>query len=323
MTLRVLLAATTAIVLPGLAMAQMTPVMSSTITLGYSSSTIDALGTDIDLSTTTLDVDTDTRFGDNINVALDFGISSTDIDISGVPIGIQADLMSFEFEPSYHFANGAYVGLYYRSGDLDLSISGLPITFGVDTHQTGIFAGYESGPFGLEAFYGTSDTDPSLPGNIDITDYGVSLSYDIAANFEVFGSYTRSEIDLTGASIDLSLYAIGAEYSFTNGLAVYGSIGGLDVDTPLPVNISASQIAIGLSYDLANAGSSFPAIVSLDLAHTELDVGPLPTIDSDRISLGLTIPLGPNASHTPRNSPTQIARGEYRSAISGTLAALR
>ncbi|MGI3186704.1 hypothetical protein [Nioella aestuarii] len=140
MSIRTLLATAAIIALPGAALAQSAPTMSSTITLGFSSTSLDALGTGIDLTTTTLDVDSDIAFGPNVNVALDFGISMTDVD-TPLPIGIEADLMSFAFEPSYHFGNGAYVGAYYRMGDLDISVSLLPITLGVDTRQVGIFAG--------------------------------------------------------------------------------------------------------------------------------------------------------------------------------------
>ena len=320
MSIRTLLATAAIIALPGAALAQMTPTMSSTITLGFSSTSLDALGADIDLNTTSIDVASDIAFGPNVNVALDFGIAMTEID-TPLPIGIDADLMSFAFEPSYHFANGAYVGAYYRMGDLDISISLLPITLGVDTHQSGIFAGYESGPFWVEVFFGTSDSDPGI-GGIDITDYGLAASYDVMPNLEVFGSYTRTNIDLGGADIDLSLYAIGADYDFGNGLSVYGSVGRFDVGLPIPVSIDATQFSMGLSYDLAQAGGGFPGVVGLEVSRTNADLGPI-SADATSFGLSLTIPLGNNASTTALNSHSQVARGQYRSAISGGLASLR
>lgn len=320
MSIRILLATAAVIALPGATLAQTAPSMNSTITLGFSSTSLDALGTGIDLTTTSLDVDSDISFGPSVNVGLDFGLSMTEID-TPLPIGIDADLMSFGFEPSYHFANGAYIGAYYRMGDLDISVSLLPITLGVDTQQSGIFAGYESGPLWVEVFYGTSDTDPGI-GGIDITDYGLAASYDVMPNLEVFGSYTRTNIDFGGGDIDLSLYAIGADYDFGNGLSLYGSVGRLDVGLPLPISIDATQISLGLAYDLAQAGGGFPGIVALEVSRTNMDLGPI-TADATSVGLSLTIPLGNNASTTPLNSHSQVARGAYRSAISGGLAALR
>lgn len=320
MSIRTLLATAAIIALPGVASAQMTPTMSSTITLGFSSGSLDVLGTDIDLTTTSIDVDSDIGFGPNVNIGLDFGIASTDIDVPG--FGLQADLMSFAFEPSYHFSNGAYVGAYYRMGDLDISIAAIPITFGVDTRQSGIFAGYENGPLWIEGFYGTSDTSPGI-GGIDITDMGLAASYDIMPNFELFGSYTRTDIDTGGVfDIDVTLMAIGGDYDFGNGLSLYGSVGRLDIGTPFPIDLDATQVSLGASYDLAAAGGGFPGIVSLEVTRTSFDLAGLDA-DVNSIGLGFTVPLGNNASTTPLNSSTQIARGSYRSAISGGLASLR
>jgi hypothetical protein len=323
MSARTLLATAAILCVPAVAFAQTAPTITSTVTVGFSSASLDGIpGANIDLTTTTLDMQNDIAFTPNINVGLDFGMSMTDIDIAGVPFSVEADLLSFAFEPSYHFGNGAYIGVYYRSGDLDLSIVPLPITLGVDTSQMGLFAGYESGPLWVEAFYGTSDSSPSLPG-VDITDYGISASYDVMPNLEVFGHLARTDIDLGGASIDLTAFAIGADYDFGNGLSLYGSYGMLDVGIPLPVSIDADQFSIGLSYDLTAAGSSIPALLSLEYTSSTVDLGPLASIDVDSIGLGFTIPLGHNGSLTPLNSSTQVARGQYRSAVSGTLASLR
>jgi hypothetical protein len=318
-----LLATVAAIALPGAALAQMTPTMSSTVTLGFTSGSLDVAifpDYDVDLTTTSIDVENDIMFGSNVNVGLDFGIAMTEIDATGGTAN--ADLMSFAFEPSYHFANGAYVGAYYRMGDLDLSIAPLPITLGVDTRQSGIFAGYESGPLWYEAFYGTSDTDPGI-GGIDVTDMGLAVSYSVMPNLDVFGSYTRSDIDTGGfLDIDLPMMAIGADYDFGNGLSVYGSVGRLDIGTPVPIDLDATQFSLGASYDLAQAGGGFPGVVSLEMTRTSFDLDGLDA-DVNSFGLGLTIPLGNNASTTALNSSTQVARGSYRSSIAGGLASLR
>jgi hypothetical protein len=323
MSVRTLLATAAVIALPGVALAQNSPTMSSTITLGYTSGSLDVAafpGYDVDLTTTSIDVDSDIMFGSNFNVGLDFGIAMTEIDATGGTADV--DLLSFALEPSYHFGNGAYVGLYYRMGDLDVSIPLLPITLGVDTTQSGIFAGYENGPLWIEAFYGTSDTDPGI-GGIDVTDMGLAMSYDVMPNLELFGSYTRTDIDTGGfLDIDVTLMAIGADYDFGNGLALYGSVGRLDIGTPFPIDLDATQFSLGASYDLAAAGGGFPGVVSLEMTRTSFDLAGLDA-DVNSFGLALTIPLGNNASTTPLNSSTQIARGSYRSAIAGGLASLR
>jgi hypothetical protein len=323
MKLRTLLLAASALSLPGVALAQNSPSFSGTVTLGYSLGSVDGIpGANIDLNTTTLDLETDIGFGSNFNIGLDFGLSMTDVDISGVPIGLEADLMSFGIEPSYQFGNGIYAGLYYRMGDLDVSISFLPITFGVDTNQYGLFGGYEKDALWIEGFYGKSDTSPGLSG-VDITDWGLSASYDISPNFEIFGNFTRTGIDLGPADIDLSVYALGAEYSFQNGMNVYGSIGFMDVDLPIPVSIDGNQYTIGMSYDLANANANVPIVVSLEYTMSDLNI-PVPISPGiNAFSFGLTIPLGADADRTPLNSSTQMARGKYRSAVSGMLASVR
>jgi predicted porin len=298
---------------PAAAFAQ-TMTMTSAVTLGFASSTIDTGGGDIDVNTMSLDFESDTMFGSNFNLGLDFGITQSDFDF-GAPFDIQVDLMSLSIEPSYRFASGAYVGVYYRIGDLDLSISLIPITFGVDTRASGIFAGYENGPLWVEGFVGTSDLDPGLPAAIDIMDYGIAASYDVAPNWEVFGSVTRTDIDTGGVfDVDLTNISLGAEYGFGNGLSVYGSVGRTDIDTPIPISIDATDFTFGVAYDLGQGGSGVPVNLNLELSRTSFDFGPLATVDIDRIGLGITIPLG-GGSSDPLNSRTSAARGDYRSVI--------
>jgi porin-like protein len=297
--------------LPAAAFAQ-TMTMTSAVTLGFASSTIDVGGGDIDVNTMSLDFESDTMFGPNFNLGLDFGITQSDFDVG--PFDIQVDLMSLAIEPSYRFVGGAYVGVYYRMGDLDVSFPFIPITFGVDTRNYGIFGGYEAGPLWVEGFVGTSDLDPSLPG-IDIMDYGLAGSYDVAPNLEVFGSVTRTDIDLGGGfDIDLTNVSLGAEYGFGNGLAVYGSVGRTDIGTPLPISIDGTDFTLGLAYDLGQGGSGVPVNLNLELSRSSFDFGPGASIDIDRIGLGITIPLG-GGSSDPLNSRTSAARGDYRSVI--------
>lgn len=311
MLYRGLLASVAMLALPAVASAQVVT-MTSSVTLGFSSSSIDGIGPDVDLTGMSLDFNSDIMIGSNVTVAFDFGLAQTSVDIAGAPFDIQIDLMSLAIEPAYHFGNGGYAGVYYRMGDLDVSISVIPITFGVDSHSFGIFGGYENGPLWVEGFVGSSDTDPSI-GGVDVMDYGIAAAYEISPNFEVFGSIARTDIDLGGGfDIDLTNFSLGAEYGFGNGLSVYGSVGRTDIGTPIPVSIDVSDMTLGLAYDLGQSGA--PISLNFEVSRTSLDVGPLPSIDVNRFALGVTIPIGGGSSQ-PLNSNTSAARGDYRSVV--------
>jgi len=307
------------VALPLAAQAQTGPAFSGAMTLGYSASNIDIAGTDVDFTAMSLDVESDVMFSDAFSVGLDFSLTSGTLDAGG-GLEVDLDLIGLAIEPVYHFGNGAYAGVYYRMGDLDLSLPGLPITFGVDTESYGIFGGYEHGPLWVEAFIGTSDTDPGLPGDIDILDYGIAASYEINSQVGVFGSVLRTDIDFSGSDIDLTTVSFGADYDFGNGFVAYGSVGLLDVGLPFPVDISGTNLTLGGSYDLTSMGT--PVILSAEYSRTNLDLdGIIPDPEIDRFAVGLTIPLG-GGSSTPLNSNTRTARGDYRSAIASIVNSL-
>jgi len=307
--------------LPLAAQAQTGPGFSGAMTLGYSSSSIEfAPGADADYNALSIDVISDIAFSEAFSVGLDFSMTSGTLDAGG-GLEIDLDLIGLAIEPEYHFGNGAYAGVYYRMGDLDLSLPFLPITVGVDTESYGVFGGYEHGPLWVEAFVGRSDTDPGLPGGIDIVDYGLAASYQINSQFGVFGSVLRTDIDGFGASVDLTSVAIGADYDFGNGFMAYGSLGMLNVSEPLGLHIDGNNLTIGAAYDLTTMGT--PAILSAEYSRTTIDVGAFPGIDPeiDRFAVGLTIPLG-GGSSMPLNSNTRTARGDYRSAIAAVVNSL-
>lgn len=309
-----LLSGAAALAFPLTAQAQTGPDFSGAVTLGFSTSSIGGIpGLDADLSGMSLDVATDIMFSDALSVALDFSMSTSSLEIAGLGADIDLDLIGLAIEPRYNFGNGAYAGVYYRMGDFDISIAGLPIALGVDTESYGIFGGYESGPLWVEGFIGRSDTDPGLPGGIDITDYGIAASYDINPQLGVFGSIVRTDIDGLGASIDLTAYSIGADYDFGNGLSAYGSVGMLDISLGPIGSFDATGMTLGVAYDLTSTGT--PVILNAEYSRTVIDLGPIPfEPEIDRFAVGVTIPLG-GGSSTPLNSNTRTARGDYRSAI--------
>ncbi len=292
------------------------------VTLGYGFNSIDGLGTDIALNGGSLDFDGDLMFNEQFAVGLGFSFGSANLEVAGLPNDINIDLLSLSVEPEYRFGNGAYVGVYYRMGDLDLALAG-PITVGIDTSQYGIFGGYDFGQGHVEAFYGTSElTDNALLGGVfngDVTDYGLSGAYQVMPELELFGSYLRTDIDLGGPTVHVSSFSLGAEYDVTPEFAIYGAAGQTIFDLSAlgaPSDITATGLTLGASYDLTSA-ASIPLFLSAEYSRTNLDLSALglandPTID--RFAVGLTIPIG-NGSGQALNSNTRVARGEYRSAV--------
>lgn len=311
----VCLSSAVALMVPFAAQAQDGPDFSGTVTLGFSQSSVGGLPDDVDFGGMSLDAETDIMFSEAFGVGLDFSYATAALDIEGLVTDVDIDLMGLAIEPVYHFGNGAYAGIYYRIGDLDLSepslALGLPLALGVDTESYGLFAGYESGPLWVEGFIGTSDTDPGLPGGIDIMDYGIAASYDINSQVEVFGSVLRSDIDGLGPSVDLTAWSIGADYDFGNGFSTYGSVGIVNIDLG-PDDFDATGLTVGAAYDLTAQGT--PVILNAEYSHTNIDG--IPGLDPDigRFALGVTIPLG-GGSGEPLNSNVRTARGDYRSAI--------
>lgn len=305
------------------------PQFLGTVTLGYNMSNIGGLGDigddlDIGLRGHSLDIETDILFSPSFAIGIDAGFASTtvNVDIDGLgDFDAELDLISLAVEPVFRFGNGAYAGVYYRAGDFDASIDaliGLPITIGVDTDSYGFFGGYDSGPIWLEGWYGVSDSDPGLPGDVDITDFGLAASYDVGNGLGVFGSAIHTNIGVEGPDFDVtfSAYSLGSDYDFGNGFVAYGSAGMLNIDLDGDADFSAHGFTIGGSYELSSMGT--PVMLSAEYSRTTVDISDLGVPNSiepeiNRFAVGLTIPLG--RSSEPLNSNTRTARGDYRSAI--------
>ncbi|QXT39354.1 porin [Gymnodinialimonas ceratoperidinii] len=289
-------------------------------TIGYNFNTISGLpGDDLTLNGASIDVDGDLRFSEHVSVGLGFGLASGELDTGG-GTNLDVDLMSLAIEPVYNFGNGGYVGAYYRTGDLDIALLG-PLSIGIDTNQYGIFGGYDFGQGHVEAFYGVSDLDNDSPGfDVDIVDYGLSASYDVMPALEVYGAVMRTEIGAGGSDFDVTGFSIGADYMVNDEFTLYGAVGRTTFVLGAPDDIHATGLTLGASYDLT-AAASMPLLVSAEYSHTVVDGSGLFGFEPqvDRFALGLTIPIGNNASAVPLNSNTRAARGEYRSAIASVI----
>jgi hypothetical protein len=254
-----------------------------------------------------------------MSVGLGFGLASGQLDFGG-GTDLDIDFINLAIEPVYNFGNGGYVGAYYRMGDIDLALVG-PLSVGIDANSYGIFGGYDFGQGHVEAFYGGTDLDNDSSGfDVDVVDYGLSASYDVMPALEVYGAVMRTEISAGGSDFDITGFSIGADYMVNDEFTVYGAVGRTTFDFGAPDNINATGLTLGASYDLT-AAASMPLLVSAEYSHTVVDGGSLFGFEPqvDRFALGLTIPIGNNASAMPLNSNTRAARGEYRSAIASVI----
>lgn len=297
------------------------------VTLGANFNSIGGLpGFDVDLNGYSFDFEGDLRFGEEFSVGIGAAFNTGNLQVSGAPGDINIDLIGLSVEPQFNFSNGAYAGIYYRAGDLDVALLG-PLTIGIDTQSYGVFGGYDFGQGSVEGFIGTSELGENslipIPVGVDITDYGVSGSYQAMPELEIFGSILRTDIDFTGTTINVTAYSVGAEYDLGNGIDIYGAVGNTNVDLSdlgAPADVNALGLTLGASYNLAQAGS-MPVVLSAEYSRTNLDLDVLlPGVEPeiDRFALGVTIPIG-NGSDYALNSNTRTARGDYRSAVAAAI----
>jgi len=305
-----LLSGAAVLLLPFAAIAQDAVGFEGNLSLGYSMASVD----DVDVTTLSLGLESELTFTENFSLGFDLDVATADSEAFG--LDISADFMRMQLEPTYHFGNGAYAGLYYQMAQIDLaSPTVIPaIGISVELNSYGLFGGYEQDNWWAEAYIGRSDTDPGLPGDVDISDYGLSGGYAFGNGLELYGTYAVTSIDGLGADVDASLFALGAEYDFDNGLGIYGAAGRLDVSAG-GLDADATQFALGASYDLAAAGLDAPVVLSAELARTQLDLGGFAEDDINTFSLSVSIPIGGGASTTPANGSSRIARGDIRSAV--------
>lgn len=291
---------------------------SGTFSFGYSSSS-DVLGSTLppgaDINAFYLGMASDVVFSPRFELGFDVEAIMGEASSGGTTVDV--DILRLGIEPRINLSNDLYAGFYYHLHDLDVGIAPLPITFGVDLVSYGVFGGYDNGNWYAELFYGMSDTDPGLPAGVDLTDYGLRAGYQVSPSFDIFGSWAVTNVDTPGGSADLSVVAIGAEYAFQNGIGVYGTASMLNLSLPGPTDPDATQLALGVTYDLQNSGATMPIILNAQVAHTEFSAGAI-SDDHTTFGVGVTVPIG-GGSTSPLNASTRGARGDYRVAISNTL----
>lgn len=277
------------------------PAFDATVTLGYSSGSSDL--TDYDGFT----------FGLSSELALSHGVSlGADLDFEKLSEDSEdIKLSRIALEPRYTFGSGVVVGGYLQRTRFELDSPVLVANADGHIDSSGLFLGYEAGGLELEAYLGKSETDPALPSEVDIHDYGFRAAFDVSSNLHLAGQYSQSTIDGPGGDIDLDLFSIAGLYSFESGVSIFGAYGVADIsDTPLDLE----TISIGAGYEIKDIGNLPPATLSLELVRTSLDAGG-PEEDVDVVRLGVSFPIGSGASRVPLNSSTRWLSGDVRTPI--------
>lgn len=278
---------------------------SGRITAGIGQSSVSDGGGDA--TTTSLDFIGSLSFGQGFNLNVDGSTQEFDADDLDASIG--ADTLGVKL--TYQIPSGLAFGAYAENTNVDISgtgpLSGLSLDGELKSY--GLTLGYVIEGFGVEAFYGMSDTDPGLPDQVDVTDMGLNLRY-VTGNATWGGHLVGTEIDVPGGSLDVSSWGIGGEVPVGKGWSVFAGLGGAAIDD---LDLEASTFGLGVGYDFSVV-SQVPAVASLELARSKVDDG-VGDITADTIRFGLTIPLGRSASKMPLNSVARGAIAPRHSAI--------
>lgn len=247
----------------------------------------------------------------NVHLSEQFKIG---IDVSHSKLTI-SDAMDFDVDikstrlnimPTYSFGNGAYAGLYLQDNNLAVFNSSL------DLESYGAFVGYSGDKFSLEGYTGKTSLNAVFgpSGSVGASNVGVIGTLQPAENLHIFAHYSLANIDdIVGLGGDVSIAAVGAEYGFGSGWAMFAAFSSSEIDSSAdPIR----QTSLGVSYDLALSG--IPGVIALDWSRTDYGFG---GVEQSMVSLGWTIPLG-GAAAAPQTCTMNNARGKNRAALAAT-----
>lgn len=267
-------------------------------TLGYSASSVSAGGGDI--STFSIDAEGGVRFENGFEIGVNGSFANIDPD--QLPGDAQAT--DFGLDAKYTFSTGFSLGAYVDHASLD--ISGFAVN--PDITSYGVSFGYTTGGLTAEGFIGASDVSPSF-GGVDVFDVGGSLQYELAPNAVIGAHVVRSTLSGAGVpgDIDLTAWGLAGAVDITQNWTLFG---GLQRGSVSQAALDANTYSIGGSYNLQGV-SQIPAILSLEYARSTLFSGG-PDVDSVRFGVTIplgntgkrTIPLNSTASSimTPRHN---------------------
>ena len=291
-----------AAILPNTVLAQE---FSGAVTLGYGVTSIsDGLG---DATSPTLDGTGTVSFDNGLHLGFDGSFSHVDPDGAGgdeqiIDLGVSAN---------YQFTSGATVGAYVDHIDFEVNnvFGGASADFGGTSY--GLSAGYVSNVFGAEFHVGTTDTSPSLGGDVDWLDYGLNLRYAPSERTRLGGHWVQTEISTPVGDIELSSVGFGADHQFGMGWSAFGGVNWANLEL---LDTDLTTFGLGVGYDLSQV-TAVPAQISLELARSNLDT-PVGDAHADTMRFGVTIPLGRRKTSTPLNSLSRSMMAPRHNAIS-------
>ncbi|MFY9211629.1 MAG: hypothetical protein WAO69_10915, partial [Aestuariivita sp.] len=256
---------------------------------------------DVDARSLRFSFEGNLNLSEKFKIGIDISHSKLNLSRAGNP-DFDIDFTRISVAPTYSFGNGVHTGFYLQ--DASAGITGFSLNF----ESYGAFVGYSGNTFSVEGYAGKTSFGALGPDGVEGDDVGVIGTFRPVENLQIFAHYSREKLGVDFP--DVSLSAIGAEYEFGSGWAVFGAFSSTDV-----ANNAASvrQTSIGVSYDLAQHG--MPGIVSLDWSDTDYGVIGL---KQNIVSLGWTIPFG-GAAAAPQTCTMNNARGKNRSAFAASL----
>lgn len=194
-------------------------------------------------------------------------------------------------EVSYSFGNDRSAGVYLSSLTID----------------NGFFSDSETayGAF-YEANYGQFDVSAAI-GQVDFDGYvgneaSLHGQFNLSEKTKIAGTAAIHWDDLD----TINSLSLSASHEVFDNFSVFGGLNRLSGDLP-----TFNTFAVGLAYDLA-AVSSFSATGWVEYARTNVDDGPGYSLD--RVSFGLSLPLGERSGVAPMSSVTRGINAGDRSA---------
>ncbi|SEQ24596.1 hypothetical protein SAMN05428995_103346 [Loktanella sp. DSM 29012] len=222
----------------------------SDLSIGYTTAT------DSDLDSSGLTLGGSAEFAASRELAFQGDLSYTD----GEVFGLDGDILSLAGHAIYHANELASFGAYY----------GIDSDGSDDIAYYGVEAGYDLPRGDVEGYFGLTAVDAGQfdgidLGDIDLNQYGASVSFDITETFAVSGRYDNLRFSDV-ASVDR--FGLGLGASLGNGFGVSAELGRQSIDIVALGDDNQTYANVTASYTFgAERGATFDR---RGLAHTIL-----------------------------------------------------
>ena len=158
----------------------------------------------------------------------------------------------------------------------------------------GLYAGYDAGAMAMTGFIGQTTTDPDLPDDADITDFGLSARFQPTEAAVVGGMLIRSELDSGAGDTSLSGFGVAGGVAVSGNWTVFAGAGRYNLDA---FDLDATTVGIGAGYKTPY----FPGQVFAEISRTNLSDG-ADDLDVDSFQLGISFPFGKTGAQIPNGT---------------------